>query len=33
MLEIIGNTIAVRGVTLVLAFWISGAFDDDDEDL
>lgn len=31
MLEIIGNTVAVIGITLVLAFWISGAFDDDED--
>jgi hypothetical protein len=31
--EILGKTLAVIGATFLLAFWISGVFDDDDEDL
>jgi hypothetical protein len=33
MFEILGNVIAVIAVTFVLAFWISGAFDDHDENM
>ena len=33
MVEVVGNTLALIGLVLVLAFWLSGVLDDDNEDL